>query len=153
MDFTSNIKQLRQQYHQALKQYYNDKHILFKMLYHRIMYDNLCEVDWALRTCMIYEFSDKRINYLLKKRPTRAVEELRNRAMSCLYTVWAINYLINNTKKVREQDEDALDLLKQIRIKLCNLAEQDINHSNEVAATTKSSYLPLERLNIDELRK
>ena len=153
MDFTSNIKQLRQQYHQALKQYYNDKHILFKMLYHRIMYDNLCEADWALRTCMIYEFSDRRINYLLQKRPARAVEELRNRGMSCLYAAWAINYLVHNTKKVREQDEKSLDLLKQIRLKLCDLAERDINLSNEVSSKVQSSYLPLERLNIDELRK
>ncbi len=152
MDFTSNIKQLRQQYHQALKQYYGDS-ILFKMVINRLMYDNLCEVDWAFRTCAIYEFSDKRISHLLQKRPQRGVEELRNRGMSCLYAAWAINYMVHNTKRLREQDEQSLDTLKQIRIKLCNLAERDINLSNQVANLTNSSHLPLEYLNIDELKK
>ena len=153
MDFVSTIKELRKLYHDTIKQYYNDKHILFKMLYHRTMYDHIYEIDLSFRTCMNFGFKDSRINYLLSNKPKKAVEQLRTRGLCCLYVVSAINYLIQNTPLVYDYDSEVLNKFKHIRKTLCDMAERDINLSNQMAKQNNLEPLSEDKLKIDEFRK
>ena len=85
MAFKDNIKTLKKEYYNILKKYYNTSNLILKMvaLHNK---SALSEVDLNFRTCEVYYFTDKNINKLLDKDIAKAIQNLRSRAICCIYT-------------------------------------------------------------------
>ncbi|MBQ3502153.1 MAG: hypothetical protein IJA72_00610 [Clostridia bacterium] len=131
MSFSEDIKVLRKRYFNAVKQYYSDNRIVFKMLLQRKKYDDLYEADLAFRTCMVSEFSDKNINKLLDVNVGKAVDKLRARARGCVYTASVIQTLLE--KQISPNQNPACDEINQIKQGLLNHANQSVELSDKWA--------------------
>jgi len=153
MEFVETVKNLRNEYLNAIKLYYKDKNIIFKMVYNRVAYDTVCAGEMAFRSCMVKRFKDDKLNYILAKNTQKGIEILTNRAFCCLYTVSIINDLIFDSKQMKECDEGYIKKLQEIKNKLCDyLAQNSLDMSNKIA---QENQLPAysEKVNIDEYRK
>lgn len=150
-DFKTQVKQLRKQYINAMKRYYNDSHILFKMIYERQVYENLYEADLGFRTCMLHRFSDKRLYNVSGINVEKAVEILRGRAMCCLYTASVINSFIEESEPISDNHFEAINCLKQVNKQLCDLAENSLLTSNDWAIRNNLDRYD-ERLCVDDYR-
>lgn len=131
MSFSRDVKILRKRYFDAVKQFYQDEHIIIKMILQRRKYDDLYEADLAFRTCMVPEFSDKNINRLFDIDVARAVDKLRARARGCAYTASVVQTLLEN--QISKSQQMSCDEIGAIRQQLLDMASLDIQLSDKWA--------------------
>lgn len=139
MDFRDKIKQVRRKYYDVLKEYFNVNSIILKMILNNIKI-SLSECDLNFRTAELYSFSDKNISKLYNKDAKKAIEELRTRAMCCIYTANAIEDVIEDNMAPSKQFVEFNNKLKVMIDELFDLAMESIKQSNIWA---KEQGLPL----------
>ena len=139
MDFRDKIKQVRRKYYDVLKEYFNVNSIILKMILNNIKI-SLSECDLNFRTAELYSFSDKNISKLYNKDTKKAIEELRTRAMCCIYTANAIEDVIEDNMAPSKQFVEFNNKLKVMIDELFDLAMESIKRSNICA---KEQGLPL----------
>lgn len=152
LDFKNKIKQLRQQHLQAMQKYYNEGNIIFKMAYERQVYQNLYEADLGFRTCMLNKFSDKRLSKLVGKGNIRkAVETLRGRALTCLYTTSIINTFVDESDPRKSEQRDAIQDLVTINKQLCDMAQNSLLTADDWSICNNIELMD-KPINVDEYR-
>ena len=130
MGFKQNIKNLKQKYHQAMKQYYDDERIICKMICNRFKYNDFYEGELAFRTCVLNKFDDDKINQLREKSNAKAIEMLRLRGVCCLYASSIFKTMVEENSANTKLQQQALNELRDISQQLYIYGEGSLTVAN-----------------------
>ena len=133
MEFRDNVKNLRKEFFEVVKEYYNTSNLILKMICNNGIYRDLSAVDMAFRTCMLSSLSDKNIKKLYNKDMERAIHNLRVRGVACIYVVDDIDRMINCYVDMGDRYTKLIKSLKHIKDNLQVLTRESIKLSDLMA--------------------
>ncbi|MFQ6724119.1 MAG: hypothetical protein ACLRFE_02130, partial [Clostridia bacterium] len=133
------IKQLNKQYYDILKRYYKTNKLILKMIFNN-MDSELNLADLNFRTCALRTHSDEHIKKDYEKSVEKAIQHLRTRALSCIYTAYTLEDIVFNNDTPSKEYVNFANEMQVIIDRLYELAEASIIESNNYA---KQNNLPL----------
>ena len=133
MEFREDIKHLHKQFFDVVKDYYQTSTLILKMICGREIYLSFSEAHEYFRTCKLHGFSDKCISKLYDKRIESAIQNLQVRAMSCIYTAHAIEYMATDNIVLSDRYVEYIKELQKITNQLYELADNSISLADKWA--------------------
>lgn len=154
MDFRDEIRILKAEYLSALKRYYNESNMIFKIVFERKIYSALSDGELYFRTAHLKKLSDKSINKVYEKNQNiDAITALRTRAVVCIYIADIIRDFSAETEN-KGTVSNNLDNLFIVHDKLITLARESIQKANDWAQERDYQQFDIEtKLYFDNTRE
>ncbi len=133
MEFRDDIKNLRKDFFAVLREHYDTSNLILKMICNKGIYKGLSNADLSFRACMLNSLSDKNIDKLCIRNIEQAIENLRVRAVACMYIVEDIESMIMQSINISEKYVKMVEKLQTINLRLKTLAKESIKKSNLLA--------------------
>lgn len=151
MEFKQNIKNLKKEYFNLIKKFFNNSNLLFKIIYEKQLADILYEGDLSFRTASLNKFSDKNISKIYKKDGKKAIELMRVRALACAEILDCMKKIFEYQDNMTDIQQNAIKEMYIVYNKIIDMAKDSIQLANSWAVNEDINMFDIELQQVTNL--
>lgn len=151
MEFKQNIKNLKKEYFNLIKKFFNNSNLLFKIIYEKQLADILYEGDLSFRTASLNKFSDKNISKIYKKDGKKAIELMRVRALACAEILDCMKKIFEYQDNMTDIQQNAIKDMYIVYNKIIDMAKDSIQLANSWAVNENINMFDIELQQVTNL--
>lgn len=151
MEFKQNIKNLKKEYFNLIKKFFNNSNLLFKIIYEKQLADILYEGDLSFRTASLNKFSDKNISKIYKKDGKKAIELMRVRALACAEILDCMKKIFEYQDNMTDIQQNAIKEMYIVYNKIIDMAKDSIQLANSWAINEDINMFDIELQQVTNL--